>query len=252
MYLKKASYAIIRMGLTPWDEILGSDVLCAIEEEGRKCYKSEDKITETSAYDFVKARMKQGHIALLDSMHITVDFLTDRGISHEWIRHKLTEIVGMGCIEPINDWTPMAVVQESTRYCNYMKNGNVVFIIPPWINIEEGVYNWDEPNLNSAMQQDQPYHNEIEQVYYNNRLSSEHAYFRMLELGLTPQQARDELLIGVKTEFRVTCSLTEWRHVFLQRTSNAAHPQMTEIMRPLYREISARIPIIFDDIKWRI
>jgi thymidylate synthase (FAD) len=72
----------------------------------------------------------------------------------------------------------------------------------------------------------------------------------MLRLGLSPQMARGELLIKTKTEFIVTCSLTEWRHIFKQRTSAAAHPQMVELMRPQLEEFKRKIPVLFDDITY--
>ena len=37
------------------------DILLAIEQAGRTCYKSEDKITETSATPFVERLIASGH-----------------------------------------------------------------------------------------------------------------------------------------------------------------------------------------------
>lgn len=239
MHLIKPGWKNLRMGITPWEEVKGIDVLRTIEEYGRKCYKTEGKMTEDSALPFMQKRMGQGHIALLDHLHITAEYISDRGVSHEWLRHKLTEILGSGIFEPVDDFKPMAVCQESTRYCNYMKSGGVVFIVPPWINIEEGEYSTKvSPEFKS----------EADLVWFAGCLGSEITYLRLLELGQTPQQARDQLIIGVKTEFVVTCSITEWRHIMKQRTADTAHPQMTEIMRPQLEEFKKKIPILFDDI----
>ena len=38
----------------------------AIERAGRTCYKSEDKITDTSAKEFVDRMIKSGHNAMLE------------------------------------------------------------------------------------------------------------------------------------------------------------------------------------------
>ena len=46
----------------------------------------------------------------------------------------------------------------------------------------------------------------------------------------------------------VTANLREWRTIFKQRTSNAAHPQMREIMNPLLSELKELIPVVFDDL----
>ena len=144
MYLLKPGWKNVCMGPMPWDQVNGLNVLKMIERNGRLCYKSEDKITDTSALTFVKARVTQGHIAMLDHLHATAEYICDRGVSHEWLRHKLTEILPTNSIQDGYDWAPMAVNQESTRYCNYLKSGNVCFIIPPWITkLPEGPYEFD-------------------------------------------------------------------------------------------------------------
>jgi len=247
MYLRRPGWKTLRMGLTPWDQVDGITVLKTIEEYARRCYKSEGCTTEDSAIPFMVKRMnpKNPHIALLDHLHATAEYIADRGFSHEYLRQKLTEIIGAGCIEVVDDFKPMAVCQESTRYCNYMKSGGVCFIIPPWVDIPEGDYAYmDTP----VVWEIPPWHNEIEKLWVKNAWHSEYTYLEMLKLGLTPQQARGELLIKTKTEFIVTCSLTEWRHIFKQRTSVAAHPQMVELMRPQLEEFKRKIPVLFDDI----
>ena len=45
-----------------------------IEMAGRTCYKSEDKITETSAEGFVKKLIKAGHLAMVEHSNFVVRF----------------------------------------------------------------------------------------------------------------------------------------------------------------------------------
>lgn len=45
-----------------------------IEMAGRTCYKSEDKITETSAEGFVKRLIKAGHLAMVEHSNFVVRF----------------------------------------------------------------------------------------------------------------------------------------------------------------------------------
>lgn len=143
------------------------------------------------------------------------------------------------------------IVHNSTRYCNYMKKGGVVFIIPEWIkNIPEGEYNmnelWENPSSKERALYDTL--SNSEQLWLKGKLHSEYIYLELLKNGRTPQEARGDLCIAVKTEFIVTCSLTEWRHVMNLRTDNAAHPDMKIIMRPQLEEFKKKIPVIFDDI----
>jgi len=77
---------------------------------------------------------------------------------------------------------------------------------------------------------------------------SECDYLGLLKGGWQPQQARSVLPNSLKTEIVCTANLREWRHIFKLRCSQAAHPQMREIMIPLLNEAREIIPIVFGDI----
>lgn len=191
----------------------GQAILHDIERCGRVCYKSEDKITETSAQAFVGNIIKRGHEAVLEHASVTVKFTVDRGVSHEIVRHRLA-----------------AYCQESTRYCNYSKDGfgrQVTFIQPHFL--DRGTRGWELWVL--ACEQ------------------AEKAYFDLLNWGRSPQEARAVLPNSLKTEVVMTANLREWRHFFKLRTAPAAHPQMREVTIPLLRRMQELIPVVFDDIK---
>ena len=204
--------------LSPVD---GQAILQHIERCGRVCYKSEDKITDTSAQTFVGSIIKRGHEAVLEHASVTVKFVVDRGVSHEIVRHRLA-----------------AYCQESTRYCNYSKDGfggQVTFIQPNFL--DRGTRGWELWVL--ACEQ------------------AEKAYFDLLNWGCSPQEARAVLPNSLKTEVVMTANLREWRHFFKLRTAPAAHPQMREVTIPLLRRMQELIPGVFDDIKlpakdWRV
>ena len=196
--------------LSPVD---GQAILQHIERCGRVCYKSEDKITDTSAQTFVGSIIKRGHEAVLEHASVTVKFVVDRGVSHEIVRHRLA-----------------AYCQESTRYCNYSKDGfggQVTFIQPNFL--DRGTRGWELWVL--ACEQ------------------AEKAYFDLLNWGCSPQEARAVLPNSLKTEVVMTANLREWRHFFKLRTAPAAHPQMREVTIPLLRRMQELIPVVFDDIK---
>ena len=191
----------------------GQAILHDIERCGRVCYKSEDKITETSAQAFVGNIIKRGHEAVLEHASVTVKFTVDRGVSHEIVRHRLA-----------------AYCQESTRYCNYSKDGfgrQVTFIQPHFL--DRGTRGW-----------------ELWVLAYEQ---AEKAYFDLLNWGCSPQEARAVLPNSLKTEVVMTANLREWRHFFKLRTAPAAHPQMREVTIPLLRRMQELIPVVFDDIK---
>lgn len=195
--------------LTPLD---GEAVLRHIELCGRVCYKSEDKITPESAEKFVRSIIRNGHEAVLEHYSFSVRFIVDRGVSHEIVRHRLA-----------------SYCQESTRYCNYGadKFGNEITVIRPFYLAEGSV----------ALEE-----------WKTSCRRAEEAYFWMLRMNYTPQQARAVLPTSLKTELIMTANLREWRHFFKLRCSPAAHPQMYEVTMPLLREVRRRIPVVFEDI----
>lgn len=191
----------------------GNDILRHIELCGRVCYKSEDRITDGSARKFVENIIRRGHEAVLEHDSITVKFTVDRGVSHEIVRHRLA-----------------AYCQESTRYCNYSKDGfgNEIAVIKPCF-LECDSQKWAA--WESAMK------------------NAEFSYLRMLDMGCSPQEARSVLPNSLKTEVVMTANLREWRHFFRLRTAPTAHPQMREVTIPLLQKFKELIPVVFDDIE---
>lgn len=200
------------------DDFNGEDLLKQIEKAGRTCYKSEEKITADSAMDFVKRILASGHESVIEHEKVSVRVICDRGVTHEIVRHRIA-----------------SYSQESTRYCNYSKNsfGNEISVIEPCF--------WQ-----SGSQEDK----QKLAAWKQAMEEAEKSYMRLIELGATAQEARSVLPNSLKTEIVMTMNLREWRHFFKLRTSNAAHPQMREIARPMLDEFKKRIPVIFDDINY--
>ena len=138
---------------------------------------------------------------------VSVKFILDRGVSHEYVRHKV-----------------MSFAQESTRYCSYIKSrfgGSVSFITPPWLQEDE------------------------KEEFENDLAVSEAIYFKWLNKGWTAQQARGFLFHFLKTELAVTAFVDAdgWLHFFDLRalgTTGAPHPQAKELALPLMEEFKKR------------
>lgn len=225
---------IIKAGYEILSNINGNEILKAIEIAGRTCYKSESKITDESAIDFVKKLIERGHEAMIEHQAISVKFICDRGVSHEIVRHRIASFA-----------------QESTRYCDYTKSkfdNHVVFIQPNWFDIDiTGEYATDCQGL-------EEYSTYLEapediKAWMLSMVESEDNYKALRSAGWAAQQARSVLPNSLKTEIVVTMNLREWRHFFKLRTAPAAHPQMREITIPLLSELQGLIPVIFDGIE---
>lgn len=151
---------------------------------------------------------------------ITVHFVCDRGVSHEFVRHRV-----------------MSFAQESTRYCNYSKDkfdNQVTFVIPNWCNsLIEGS---EQEYFTFEINRD-------EIVFMAALQNAQNSYLSLLKLGWKPQEARAVLPNSLKTELVVTGFTSDWNHFFDLRargTTGAPHPQAKELAEPLMREFVTR------------
>lgn len=191
------------------------NLLKTLELAGRTCYKSEEKITENSAEKFIEMLIDRGHLAMIEFGFIIVKFITNRGVTHELVRHRLCSFA-----------------QESTRYVNY-GNKEMEFIRPVWLDLEKN----EEGEI--------PY---ISWLFLQACEDMESKYNIMLKNGWRPEQAREVLPNALKTEIVVGANIREWRHIFSLRCSKKAHPQMRALMLPLLLELSEKLPVVFDDL----
>lgn len=261
-----------------------------IELAGRTCYKSEDKITENSAKEFVDRMIKLGHGAMLEhgTIYLTIDgedpnlsriqsnphtkvnlvpyevltegnytisykayittnlrvliennlkellqyqveptehhekritakFICDRGVSHEFVRHRV-----------------FSFAQESQRYCNYSKdkfNNELTFIKPTWLNIPTGDYTyWDGDWCDiDNMKIQLPSDNGIADNFLWCLNNAGMQYRLLINKGLKPQEARAILPNATKTELVMTGFESDWEHFFELRCSGAAHPDAKKL-----------------------
>ena len=283
-----------------------------IELAGRTCYKSEDKITENSAKEFVDRMIKLGHGAMLEhgtiylnvpeqtytetledefgkfnnpnnglvdryrknkyskvnsvaadeelrkkypkvrpfklthhyittnlrvivengweedlewqceptehhEKRITAKFICDRGVSHEFVRHRV-----------------FSFAQESQRYCNYNKdkfNNELTFIKPTWLDIPTGDYTyWDGDWCDiDNMKIQLPSDNGIADNFLWCLNNAGMQYRLLINKGLKPQEARAILPNATKTELVMTSFESDWEHFFELRCSGAAHPDAKKL-----------------------
>lgn len=261
-----------------------------IELAGRTCYKSEDKITENSAKEFVDRMIKLGHGAMLEhgTIYLTIDgedpnlskiqsnphtkvnlvpyevltegnytisykayittnlrvlvennlkellcyqveptehhekritakFICDRGVSHEFVRHRV-----------------FSFAQESQRYCNYNKdkfNNELTFIKPTWLDIPTGDYTyWDGDWCDiDNMKIQLPSDNGVADNFLWCLNNAGMQYRLLINKGLKPQEARGVLPNATKTELVMTGFESDWEHFFELRCSGAAHPDAKKL-----------------------
>ena len=151
---------------------------------------------------------------------VTVKFICDRGVSHEFVRHRV-----------------FSFAQESTRYCNYSKDkfGNeLTFIIPCWTNLKSVDYSHYD-----GSQEDWFDLTESEKAFINAIRDSQRQYLYLITCGnWKPQQAREVLPNACKTELVMTGFVSQWKNFLELRCSKAAHPSARELAIPLREEFT--------------
>ena len=151
---------------------------------------------------------------------VCVKFICDRGISHEFVRHRT-----------------FSFLMESTRYCNYSKNkfGNeLTFIIPCWLDYAEQQFtDKDDSSIRTDLSENE--------YFIDLLLEAENTYNYLVQYcGWKPQQARAILPNSLKTELVMTGFVSDWKHFFKLRDAGSAHPQAQELAKPLHEEFIRR------------
>jgi thymidylate synthase (FAD) len=105
----------------------GIRLLKKIEWCGRISHRSEEAQTETSWERFIRSVvMGKGDWSIVEHAVVTVDAVVDRGITHEWVRHR------------VGSYT-----QESTRFVNYDKKMPAAFIMPAGLDPDQAMI-WND------------------------------------------------------------------------------------------------------------
>lgn len=134
-------------------------------------------------------------------IRITAKFICDRGVSHEFVRHRV-----------------FSFAQESQRYCNYSKdkfNNEITFIRPTWWNYNSSIIESGERYFCEILQKCEDY------------------YKSLLDMGYKPQEARVVLPNATKTELVMTGFESDWENFFELRCSKAAHPDAQKLANEL-------------------
>lgn len=211
--------------------------LFLIERCGRVCYKSEEKLeckrcpngkarayiglTTVDVYRacpecverataFIKKIIKSGHESVLEHAEAVFLFITDRGITHETVRHR----IGVG------------YSQESTRYCNYGKKGIVG--LDPGCGPKES----QESYKRVLAFVEEEYNKQIDAG-----IPPEFAR-RVLPIGIKTE-------IAMSANFRAWRHVLK-----LRATNKRAHPQIRLLMKSVLAVLREEVPAVFGDIKF--
>ena len=170
--------------------------------------------------DVVAERANMCEAERLAHTYVTMRFITDRGVTHEMVRHRLCSFA-----------------QASTRYISYA-DGKMEVILPVWchdhlanpeVDEEEGV----KAKLETFTKEiDVPIQ---DAMWLASCCVTEDNYSILMDgYDWSAQRARTVLNNSLATEIVVQANLEQWNHMLAQRsvgTTGKPHPQMQDLMR---------------------
>jgi thymidylate synthase (FAD) len=182
-----------------------------IEQACRTCYKSEDAYDPAKTAGFLDKIVNQyHHESVVEHGVASFRIVCDRGITHEIVRHRIA-----------------SYSQESTRYVNYSKDkhggGDIKFLHPLDLTPEQLEFSVRAYGIIEGL--------------YNEAIA----------LKMTPQQARDYLPNGVKTEIVMTTNFRSWLNFLELRTAKGAHPKMRVVAKMIQAILVEQVPEIFKE-----
>ena len=239
-----------------------------IELAGRTCYKSEDKITEDSAKEFVDRMIKSKHGAMLE--HGTV-YLKLQNPTH-YLFYSQNKYTKTNFVEGRYYITTNLRVLVENNWLDDLK-----YICEPTEHHEKRItarFTCDmgvgreltRHRTLSFAQESTRYCNYgkskfgaeltfIRPEWYKKTLENTHAgferfleeaqeiYIALLDQGYAAQEARQVLPLALKTEIVVTGFESDWKHFFSLRSpkygAQGVHPDMAKLADELYEKLNS-------------
>ena len=188
------------------------DMIKLVEDAGRNCYQSYNKMSEGSAEKLIRQFVKVNHGSPLEFADIAVRICGDRSLMGQITRHRLASF----CI-------------ESARYNNYAsdKFGREISVIQP-ADIERNT---------SAFE-----------LWYRGCAESEFYYKELINKGVKPETARSVLPMSLATHIVMKANVREWRHIFKLRLDKRAQKDIRNVMLECLKKMGDKYPVFFEDI----
>lgn len=274
MQLVKQSYEIV--------ESYGSTINSIykdIERAGRLSHKSEDKIAEGSAKEFVERMLKLEHYATLEfgTVYLKVKYntplfasITERYYNNPYSRMNIANgyahiTTNMRVIVE-NKWQDdLKLMCEPTKF--HIKRYCVKFVCARSISheiVRHRVFSFMQESQRYCAYDKDKFKGEItftEPVWFNSSSDKtkeefihsleevEAHYLNLRKNKWKAEEAREVLPNTTKTELYMCGFSDSWEHFFKLRTTNNAHPMMRELTIPLYEEFKKRGYINTDIIR---
>ena len=230
-----------------------------IELAGRTCYKSEDKITEDSAKEFVDRMIKLGHGAMLEhgtvylEMDVNYGSLVYLELEQKYTRNRYSRVDFEGGVMYVttnlrvlveNDWLDdLQYACEPAEF--HEKRITARFTCDRGVSheiVRHRVFSFAQESTRYCNYSKDKFGNEItyiqpcwemqkdeEELFLLQLEQAQNTYNALISSGWKPQQARAILPNALKTEIVVTGFESDWKHFLKLRTAGAVHPDMHKL-----------------------
>ena len=248
------------------------DIYKQIEIAGRTCYKSEDKITPTSAKEFVDRMIKSGHGAMLEHGTVYLDMPNSAG-NYNLVPFFASNPYSKVVIKPLDDrvhnyittnfrvivenfaeeYIPdvLQYICEPTEF--HEKRISVRWTCDRGVShefVRHRVFSFAQESTRYCNYSKDKFGHEItyiqpcwemqkdeEELFLLQLEQAQNAYNALISSGWRPQQARAILPNALKTELVMTGFESDWKHFFELRCDTAAHPDARKLALELYSKL---------------
>lgn len=131
-------------------------------------------------------------------------------------RYTFSVITDIGVTREMNRHRTFSICEQSTRYCDFTKDkfgDELTFIRPAWLKDKSD-----------------------RECFYQACMEAEAAYKELREAGWKPEEARQVLPLGLKTQAVYTAYDYDWKYFFGLRANNVsgkAHPNIVQVAKKI-------------------
>lgn len=131
-------------------------------------------------------------VEIIKPYEVSIDEFANTEEGYSLMRYTFSVVTQISTSRELNRTSPNNIAEQSTRYVDFGKKGNITICLPHW---------WDNASW---------FKKTIHKIYWK---SCELMYKFLLKLGFLPQDARGVLPLDTATKVVYTYSVNEWKHI---------------------------------------
>ena len=227
-----------------------------IERAGRLCYNSQCSTNIEDSEKFVNKLILRGHLSVLEHSNLVTNKCVNGRFLHR--QGKITsgnirawmEFMGHRDMPIQNFWALWNDVYGPNIPSDDPLHTRIsVLFVTDRAVTHELVRHRDDVAYSQQSQRYVSYNNapidmirqwwaaENETAWMQSLQHSADTYRLLIKNGCTPQQARSVLPNATATKIMVTTNAVEWATIFKLRCSNAAYPQIHNLLKPIQQRL---------------